>query len=255
MNDNSGFLNNIIYIINSLYFNNLDRCKKKSVNSLLNFLVLWRLEHSNDTSIRWKTVDELKNMMDAPTEKTIAVLIRIMQEDEQPKVREIAATTLGEFGEKAKKALPALIRVIIEDEFDAVRIAATKGLQNIGEIAIVTLFETVKQKKSTKAKEEAIVTLGKIDKWFVQTIPEFTGALVRELVTAMNAEEEIVGQEALKVLIRIGDCAVPILLEILDSGKDDLQKKSAKKALAEIKEKSEYHTMEELKKKAQKKNK
>lgn len=215
-------------------------------------VLLRRLERSNDISVRWKIVAELKNI-DASTEKTVAVLIQIMQEDEQPKVREIAATTLGAFGEKAKKTFPELIRVIIEDEFDGVRAAAIKSLQNIGEIAIVTLFETINQKRSTKAKEEAIVTLGKIGKWFIQTIPKLTDPLVRELVKAMNAEDEIVRQEALKALIRIGDAAVPILIEILDSREQGLQKKAAKMALAKIKEKSEYDTIKELRKKAEKK--
>jgi HEAT repeat protein len=182
--------------------------------------------------------------------KSQLVLLRVLSLSEDPKVREAAqkavtrieqdllasltkdlqdkssavriksAQELAEMGDNAKAALPSLVEALADDN-SAVRLAVVDAMVAIGPEAVLIFGEALRD-RNPQVRLTAINALGRMgpDARFV--LPELIACL------GMDARTK---EETLLALTRIGDYAVPYLVQALGREKDKNKQKPQVEAL------------------------
>ena len=127
--------------------------------------------------------------------------------DRHDKVREAAATALGEIGHPAKAAVPALIHILKKGPYEAqgVRVSAVQGLGGIGTPAAASGLIEALNDQSSFIRRMVIVALA--------SIGEPVDTIVPPLMQMLADSDSEVCFESSQALGRIGEPAVPALIE------------------------------------------
>jgi HEAT repeat protein len=138
----------------------------------------------------------------------LATLVQSLQ-DKAPQVRSKAAKELADMGEHAKEALPTLIETL-SDRNSAVRVAVLEALQAIGPQAVLVLGESLRD-KNLDVRLGAINALGRLG-------PD-ARAVLPDLVLGVLDTTARIKEETVQALTRIGDYAIPYVMEALEREK------------------------------------
>ncbi len=138
----------------------------------------------------------------------LATLVQSLQ-DKAPQVRSKAAKELADMGEHAKEALPTLIETL-SDRNSAVRVAVLEALQAIGPQAVLVLGEALRD-KNLDVRLGAINALGRLG-------PDARAALPDLVLGVLDANARV-KDETVQALARIGDYAIPYVMEALEREK------------------------------------
>ncbi|HEY9714047.1 MAG TPA: HEAT repeat domain-containing protein, partial [Chroococcales cyanobacterium] len=164
-------------------------------------------------------------------ELAVPVLIKTVQTDSEPVIRQAAARALGDFGAQATSAVPVLIQVIKEGDKDS-RVAAAYGLSSIpaGSSDITSLIALLGD-ETDSARIAAAKSIGGLGSEAVSAVPALTRLL-------QDKNDEI-KSAAVKALGKIGPDAKAAIPDLKNAMKDpDPEVKSeAADAIRKIKDK------------------
>jgi HEAT repeat protein len=139
--------------------------------------------------------------------KPMALLTRMLADDDEPGVRRTAADGLASLGPKAKPAMGALIKALADR---GVTGSADLALKNIGSDAVGPL---VKAMKDNPFRGRIILILAEMGPKAKAAVPA--------LIPLLKDKSEFVRSPARTALARIGEDAVPALVEILADKNND----------------------------------
>jgi HEAT repeat protein len=144
--------------------------------------------------------------------------------DPSAAVRGKAARQLGEMGANSRGALPSLVEALADNN-SAVRVAVVDSFLAIGPDAIVVLGEALRD-QNPRVRQAAINALGRMgpDARFV----------LPELIAASAGKDAAAKKEALEALTRIGEYAIPYLIQALEREKDPGRQKLLVQALERL---------------------
>ena len=153
-------------------------------------------------------------------EDLLGTLLKGLQ-DKSAAVRSKSAAELAEMGPGAKAALPNLVEALA-DKNPAVRLAVLEVFLAIGPDAVMVLGESLRD-KNVEVRLTAIDALSKMgsDARFVMP----------ELIIAITSGDARTKEAALKAFARIGDFAIPYLIEALEREKNAAKQKPLVEAL------------------------
>jgi len=132
-----------------------------------------------DRFIRWGAVRTLGKVGKVQTERTVPAIAALLNPDEDPDVREAAATTLRGYGSAAKAALPALIGMLNVGEAEAQE-AVLKAITGVGgggtKEAIPALIKSL-QSSSANVRRLAAEALGRMGHLALSALPDLGARL------------------------------------------------------------------------------
>ncbi len=146
-------------------------------------------------------------------EDLLGILVKSLQ-DKAPQVRSKAAQELAEMGENAKAALPTLMETLA-DKNSAVRVKVIEALQAIGPHAVAVLGEALRD-KNLDVRLGAINALSRIG-------PDARSAFPDLVLGVMDGNVKV-KEETGQALGRLGDYALPYLIEALEREKAPAKK-------------------------------
>lgn len=148
--------------------------------------------------------------------------------DDDWEVRERAAEALGMIGPDAREAVPALIKTLDAiklSDYDPDVVAAVKALGKIGgQSALATLIKVLNYHDVSSEAAEGLGIIGD---------PKAVSGLLKTAKT----DKGFARYTAVEALIKIGEPAIPALIEVLKVGDWDLRGRTAE-ALGEIGDKT-----------------
>jgi HEAT repeat protein len=132
-----------------------------------------------DLFIRWAAVRTLGKVGKVKTEVTVPAIAELLNPQEDPDVREAAATTLRGFGHGAKAALPKLIAMLNVGEAEAQE-AVIKAITAVGgpenKDAIPALKKSL-ESRSNNVRRLAAEALGRMGRLAAPALPDLSARL------------------------------------------------------------------------------
>ncbi|BBM86163.1 HEAT repeat-containing PBS lyase [Candidatus Uabimicrobium amorphum] len=167
------------------------------------------------------------------TEYSTVTILSLLLKNENKNLRNSAAKTLGEIGEKAYSAVPDLI-LALKNGDPGLKAHAAEALGGIGEKAYsaVPYLIPLLQNNHADVRSSTAWALGKIGEKVEKAVPD--------LITLLQDEDEDVKKKVAEALGGIGEkahSAVPHLITLLQDEDEDVKKKAAE-ALGGIGEKA-----------------
>jgi len=154
----------------------------------------------------------------------VDVLIAVLRQDADARVREMAAWALGSI--ETQTAAPGLIGALRRDSSDAVRETAAWALGNVGDrTAVDILGDAVRSDKSARVRGTAAWALGQLDP---KDAP-------RGLIEGLTDQDDEVRLKSAWALGQIGDSSAVIAIRgALRTEKSDRARKAQIRALLQI---------------------
>jgi len=184
---------------------------------------LVRTLKSRDRKIRAPVMDALVETGPASVKHLVKILRSRPRYDRQQEqkdwsVHRCAAEVLGKIGQDAADAVPALVDML---EDSGIRKTAAEALGNIGPGAVDAIgdLSSALKDEDKELRKIAAKALGKIG-----AEAEYA---VRDLTMVLKDENYHVRRAAAESLALIGSASVPVLVEALSNGDDDLPEMAA----------------------------